>query len=274
MRSPIQRLSFQNTTRLAHPHVTAPHLRKTHLLTRRFTLSYPGHHYAADYPHAAAAAMNAGCDQSWDGDLEPDVQFGEWPDGILAQALRANLTTWAAVEQAARNTFVPRFRVGLYDPPGSNPWDAIGIETILSPAHVKLAEIAAVEGHTLLKNEGIFPLIPAGNGGPKVVGVVGAAATSATLSIDRYSGQPTASATSTYLDGPSSHLPHPAQLSTRHWKRRTASVFSLLADDEIDRLLPCLQSSSTVTEAHDAPCVCRDYGARSRCRSERRELPR
>ena len=36
---------------------------------------YPGHEYAKSYEGAAADAMNAGCDMSWDDDLDPTMQY-------------------------------------------------------------------------------------------------------------------------------------------------------------------------------------------------------
>ena len=161
-----------------------------------------GHEYAHDYPHAAADAMNAGCDMSWDGNLNASTRYGEWPDGIVAQALAANLTTEDKVRLAARNTLLPRFRVGLYDPPGSNPWDQIPVTAILSQEHIDLAVRAAVGSQTLLKNhKDCLPIRSRHNGGPGVIGVIGATAYSAQLSIDRYSGTPTKNATTTVFDG-------------------------------------------------------------------------
>ena len=108
----------------------------------------------------------------------------------------------AAARQAAANTFLPRFRTGYYDPPGHNPWEAIPASIILSKEHVDLAVRAAEESHTLLKNvAAVLPLKHASAGGPKVVGVVGAAANNSHLSIDRYNGAPDAKHISTYAAG-------------------------------------------------------------------------
>eukprot|EP00038_Savillea_parva_P019990 m.30090 g.30090 ORF g.30090 m.30090 type:complete len:800 (+) comp4663_c0_seq1:54-2453(+) len=163
----------------------------------------PGHEYAHDYVHAAAFAMNAGCDQSWDFDLNASDRYGEWPDGILARALAANLTTLDAVKAAAKYTLLPRFRAGLYDPAGSNPWDSIPVTVILSAKHVTLAARAATASHTLLKNSRSrgLPLRAPADGGPRVVGVVGAAANNPFLSMDRYTGRPNADAIVMYTDG-------------------------------------------------------------------------
>ena len=151
----------------------------------------PGHQYAKSWEAAAADALRAGCDQSWDEDEVPGMRYGDPANGTLVRALAANLITMEDVRKAATNTLLPRFRVGLYDPPGSSPWDEIPASVIQSADHVKLALQAATETQTLLKNtNGTLPLRSVAHGGPAVIAVIGAAANSSRLSIDRYSGSP------------------------------------------------------------------------------------
>ena len=77
-----------------------------------------GHNYSKNPAEAAGAAINAGCDQSWDMNLHPTQRMGD-PNGTVAQALQQNLTTLDVMHASAANTLRQRFRVGLYDDPNS-----------------------------------------------------------------------------------------------------------------------------------------------------------
>jgi hypothetical protein len=136
-------------------------------------------------------------------DLVPGFRMGDPHNGTVLNALRRNLTTDAAVRSAVRNTLMPRFRVGLFDPPNaSNPWKEIPASVILGPEHVQLAVRAAEGSQTLLKNVGgTLPLKAVASGGPKVLGVIGVASNSSQLIIDRYSGHPGPQHITTFLAG-------------------------------------------------------------------------
>ena len=77
-----------------------------------------GHNYSKTPAEAAGAALNAGCDQSWDMNLPPANRMGD-PNGTVAKALQQNLTTLDVIHTSAGNTLRQRFRVGLYDNPNS-----------------------------------------------------------------------------------------------------------------------------------------------------------
>eukprot|EP01047_Picozoa_sp_COSAG01_P071602 COSAG01_NODE_11159_length_1993_cov_3.012672_1_plen_511_part_00 len=162
----------------------------------------PGHEYAHSWPAAAADALKAGCDMSWDEDLPPQVRMGGALNGTVKQALELKLTTMDTVKAAAAHTLLPRFRVGLFDEANAtvqNPWKAIPASVIQSDAHTLLARRAAAESMTLLRcDAGVLPVrrVPGG-----VIAVVGSAANSSTLSIDRYNGHPDAAHISTFQSG-------------------------------------------------------------------------
>ena len=56
----------------------------------------PGHEYASSWPAAAADAIEAGCDMSWDEDLPPWLRMGGVANGTITNPLRRNLTTMAS----------------------------------------------------------------------------------------------------------------------------------------------------------------------------------
>ena len=110
------------------------------------TLPLKGHEYVKSYPEAAAIALRAGLDQSWDGDEAPTDRMGN-ERGIVATALKQPNTslTMSTVRTAAAHTLRSRFNVGLYDASDAksgraNPWIDIPPSVILSQAHVDLAE--------------------------------------------------------------------------------------------------------------------------------------
>ena len=94
------------------------------------------------------------------------------------------------LRDAAIRALLPRFRVGLYDPPELVPWNKIPASVIEGRDHHALARRAAAESFVLLKNNGILPLKEAKSGGHKNIAVVGFGANSTESSINRYSGRP------------------------------------------------------------------------------------
>eukprot|EP00039_Didymoeca_costata_P003470 m.67932 g.67932 ORF g.67932 m.67932 type:complete len:805 (+) comp11922_c0_seq1:234-2648(+) len=160
----------------------------------------PGHNYTHTYPSAAADGLNGGCDISFEC---PDViSIGAgYVNGTLRKALAQGLTTEGTIREAARRTFVARFRTGLYDPPGTNPWQKIPASVIQSEEHTQLAIRAARETATLLKNNNkALPFNPQDDSA-RHIAVIGSASNSSRLQIDRYSGKPDALHISTFVEG-------------------------------------------------------------------------
>ncbi len=109
---------------------------------------FDGHNVVETAEAAAALAVAEGCNLNC-GNTYPH----------LMQAVADGLTSEAMIDRNLRELLPTRFRLGLFDPVGKNPFDAIGVASIRSPEHIKLAREAAVKSMVLLKNKNnILPL--------------------------------------------------------------------------------------------------------------------
>jgi beta-glucosidase len=105
-----------------------------------------GHHYANDNPHASAVSLAAGTD------LDCGSTYR-----ALAGAVKSGLVPKAELDRAVERLFEARFRLGMFDPPGSNPYDKLSAGSVDTPASRALALRAARESVVLLKNDGVLP---------------------------------------------------------------------------------------------------------------------
>lgn len=134
----------------AHPYLMQEVLRKQWGFKGYFvsdcwaiTDFFQGHKISKDAPEAGALAINAGCNLNC-GSTYPQ----------LLESVKQGLTDEKTIDQNLRELLPTRFRLGLFDPMGSGPFDHIGPEVIHSEEHVKLTREAATKSIVLLKNEG------------------------------------------------------------------------------------------------------------------------
>jgi beta-glucosidase len=76
----------------------------------------------------------------------------------LPQAVKEGLVTEKEIDEQLAILLKTRFKLGLFDPIGSNPYDAIPSNVVNSELHRALAKEVAQKSMVLLKNNGILPL--------------------------------------------------------------------------------------------------------------------
>lgn len=76
----------------------------------------------------------------------------------LPEAVKQGLITEEEIDRQLAVLLRTRFKLGLFDPQGSNPFDDISVDVINSEAHRDLAREVAQKSIVLLKNNGILPL--------------------------------------------------------------------------------------------------------------------
>jgi beta-glucosidase len=106
-----------------------------------------GHHLVNSKAGAAALALQRGVN------LNCGDTYLSLPD-----AEKQGLVTEAQIDSSLAVLLRTRFRLGLFDPAGSNPYDRIPTSVINSPEHRALARKVAEKAIVLLKNNGALPL--------------------------------------------------------------------------------------------------------------------
>ena len=108
---------------------------------------YKGHKFTADAASASAASIKAGiC-------LECGEEFN-----ALNEAVKLGMLKESEIDSALSTLLRTRFKLGMFDEKGLNPYDALDAKTINSQEHRKLAMEVAEKSMVLLKNNGVLPL--------------------------------------------------------------------------------------------------------------------
>lgn len=109
---------------------------------------YLPHEYAATRPQAVADALNAGT----------DLNCGTYYQTHLPAALEQGLINITTLDRALIRQYSSLIRLGYFDPPDMQPYRALNFGDVDTQQAQQLAYRAAVEGITLLKNDGTLPL--------------------------------------------------------------------------------------------------------------------
>ena len=110
---------------------------------------YQGHQYAKTAEEAAAIALASGV----------NLNCGNTYASALLDAVHQGLATEDQVDYALAGLLRTRFKLGLFDPAGTSPYDNLGAEVIDSPEHREIAREAAAKSIVLLKNDNnVLPL--------------------------------------------------------------------------------------------------------------------
>lgn len=106
-----------------------------------------GHGFSKDVAEAAALVVKSGvglnCGDSF---------------YALSDAVKKGFITEKEIDVELANLLRTRFKLGLFDPMGSNPYDAISYQVVNSPSHRALSKEVALKSVVLLKNNGVLPL--------------------------------------------------------------------------------------------------------------------
>lgn len=106
-----------------------------------------GHGIVKTQAEAAALAVKSGISLNC-GDSYP----------ALPEAVDMGLITEKEIDNQLAILLKTRFKLGLFDPIGSNPYDTISLEVVNSEKHRNLAKEVAQKSIVLLKNNGVLPL--------------------------------------------------------------------------------------------------------------------
>ncbi|HKV26236.1 MAG TPA: glycoside hydrolase family 3 C-terminal domain-containing protein [Candidatus Acidoferrum sp.] len=144
---------------------------------------YVGHHFAPTAEAGVAAAFKAGM----------DLICGDYRNGMstehaaILNAVHQGLLTEADLDRSLRRLFTARFRLGMFDPPGTDPYSRISPAENDTDAHRQLALRMARESIVLLKNSGhLLPLKQE----PATIAVIGPNADSLDAIEGNYNGTP------------------------------------------------------------------------------------
>ncbi len=133
------------------------------------------HHKAANYPEAAARAVQAGCDLNCGGTYKH-----------LKKAVADGLVTEETINRSVQRLFEARLRLGMFDEPKKVSFNRISPEIIDCQEHRALALEASRRSMVLLKNDGVLPLSKE----IKKIAVIGPNADSLDVLLGNYNGTP------------------------------------------------------------------------------------
>ena len=161
---------------------------------------FTGHRFRTTQAQASAISLMRGMDNECFGggpNLKDDSDYKPFIDAVQQGYLPES-----AIDTALVRLFTARMKLGMFDPPGLDPYSKIDEKELDSAEHRALARKLAGESMVLLKNDGTLPLKP----GIKNITVVGPLADQTRVLLGNYNGTPTHSVS--LLDGLHAEFPN------------------------------------------------------------------
>jgi len=146
---------------------------------------YHGHRYRPTQPQASAISLERGMDNEcadFTAKVTNDHDYKPFIEAVQQGYLSEN-----AIDRALVRLFTARIKLGMFDPPGKDPYSNIPHSELNSPAHRALARKLADESMVLLKNDGTLPLKHT----IRSIAVVGPLADQTRVMLGNYTGIPT-----------------------------------------------------------------------------------
>lgn len=109
---------------------------------------YQGHKVVTNSTEAAALALSKGV----------DLNCGSVYNDGLVKAVKQGLVSEKQVDSALNILLQTKFKLGMFDVSGKNPYDKIPASVINSKEHRALARKVAQQSIVMLKNNGVLPL--------------------------------------------------------------------------------------------------------------------
>ncbi len=135
------------------------------------------HGFSTDQEAAAVAALRAGTDTNCGSTYK-----------ALGSAVQKGLVQESEIDVSLRRLFTARYKLGLFDPAGADPYDAIPFSEVGSPAHHALALATADESMVLLKNDAA--MLPLAASKYRTIAVIGPNAASLAAIEGNYNAVP------------------------------------------------------------------------------------
>lgn len=156
------------------------------------------HHFTKTQAEASALAIQRGMDNEC-------VDFGKVKDDHdykpYLDAYKQGVLKESDIDTALIRLFTARMRLGMFDPPGVDPYSKIDKAELDSPEHRAMARKLAIESMVLLKNDGTLPL----KNGKITIALIGPLADQTTYLLGNYNGTP--SHTVSVLEGLRAEFP-------------------------------------------------------------------
>ena len=144
---------------------------------------FSGHHYRATQPQASAISLLRGMDNECFG---ASTNLNHYDYKPFIEAVQQGYLPESAMDTALIRLFTARVKLGMFDPPGTDPYSNIDEKELDSPEHRALARKLADESMVLLKNDGTLPLKP----GIRNIALVGPLADQTEVMLGNYAGRP------------------------------------------------------------------------------------